>query len=173
MDLLDRFEEIFPDAEIAYLCGDREFIGQEWLTYLLLTPTIPFRLRIKSNHQIHDGRRKLKASVILPICKRSVRNFVGKALGLGRSVYVSALRLEDGELLIVISATKPRDAITDYARRWGIETLFGIFKTRGFCLESTHFQDSQRLSRLLALMSLALCWAVKQVNGCQPAVLSR
>lgn len=45
--------------------------------------------------------------------------------------------------------------------RWGIETLFGIFKTRGFCLESTHFTDSKRLSKLLALMALALCWAVK------------
>jgi hypothetical protein len=45
--------------------------------------------------------------------------------------------------------------------RWGIETLFGRFKTRGFCLESTHFTDSERLSKLLALMTLALCWAVK------------
>ena len=36
-----------------------------------------------------------------------------------------------------------------------------MFKTRGFCLESTHFTDSERLSKLLALMSLALCWAIK------------
>jgi len=40
-----------------------------------------------------------------------------------------------------------------------IETLFGCFKTRGFCLESTHLQDSQRLSKLIALLTLALCWA--------------
>lgn len=31
----------------------------------------------------------------------------------------------------------------------------GMFKTRGFCLESTHFTDAERLSKLLALMSLA------------------
>jgi hypothetical protein len=43
----------------------------------------------------------------------------------------------------------------------GIETLFGIFKTRGFCLESTHFTDAERLSKLLALMALALCWAMR------------
>lgn len=41
-----------------------------------------------------------------------------------------------------------------------IETLFGIFKTRGFCLESTHLKDSERLSKLLALLSLALCWVI-------------
>ena len=46
MDLLDRFEQIFPDAEVAYISGDREFVGREWLTYLLIEPTIPFRLRI-------------------------------------------------------------------------------------------------------------------------------
>jgi hypothetical protein len=42
----------------------------------------------------------------------------------------------------------------------GIETLFGIFKTRGFCLESTHLTDPQRLSKLIGLLSLALCWVV-------------
>ena len=28
-------------------------------------------------------------------------------------------------------------------------------------MESTHFQDSERLRKLFALMSLALCWAIK------------
>jgi hypothetical protein len=28
-------------------------------------------------------------------------------------------------------------------------------------LESTHFVDAERLSKLLALLALALCWAVK------------
>jgi len=61
----------------------------------------------------------------------------------------------------VISPDSPQTAISDYANRWGIETLFGMFKTRGFCLESTHFTDPHRLSKLLALMSLAMCWAMK------------
>ena len=38
--------------------------------------------------------------------------------------------------------------------------MFGIFKTRGFCLESTHLTDAERLSKLLALLSLALCWVI-------------
>lgn len=42
-----------------------------------------------------------------------------------------------------------------------IETLFGIFKTRGFCLESTHLTDAERLSKLFALLALALCWAMR------------
>jgi hypothetical protein len=76
-------------------------------------------------------------------------------------LYVAALRLEDNDLLIVVTPDSPETAIADYASRWGIETLFGIFKTRGFCLESTHFTDSERLSKLLALLTIALCWAFR------------
>ena len=104
----------------------------------------------------------------------------------GRLVYVSALRLDDGELLIVVSSNSSQTSIDDYAKRWGIETLFGMLReqsspvvvrrrsartryTREFCLESTHFTDSQRLSKLLAhdlSIRSALCVGqLKQENG--------
>lgn len=35
MDLLETYRAIFPSSQIAYLCGDREFIAKEWLTYLM------------------------------------------------------------------------------------------------------------------------------------------
>lgn len=73
----------------------------------------------------------------------------------GYWLYVAALRLNDGSLLVVATQSAPKTAIANYANRWGIETLFGIFKTRGFCLESTHLRDSERLSKLLALLTLA------------------
>jgi Transposase DDE domain len=76
-------------------------------------------------------------------------------------VYVSALRLADQELLIVVANRKPQSAITDYAKRWGIETLFGCLKTREFCLEATHLKDPERLERMIALLTIALCWAFK------------
>jgi len=53
----------------------------------------------------------------------------------------------------------PEAAIADYAKRWNIETLFGCLKRRGFCLESTHLSDADRLSKLLAVLTLTLCWA--------------
>lgn len=47
-----------------------------------------------------------------------------------------------------------------YKRIW-YETLFGTLKTRKVCLESTHFTDEARLSKLLALLALAFVWAMK------------
>ena len=162
MDLLERFYSIFPNAEVAYLTGDREFVGKSWLSYLLLEPTIRFRLRIRESDRISDGRKQLRASIIFSHLQPGQTQILsGKKLVWGRLVYISALRLENNELLIVITPEFCESAISDYGKRWGIETLFGMFKTRGFCLESTHFQDSERLSKLVALMTLALCWAVK------------
>lgn len=161
MDLLDQFWQIFPDSQVSYVCGDREFIGKEWLTYLMIEPEIPFRLRIKADHKISDGQKSLSASILfahLQIGEQTVLS--AKRWVWGRQVHVSALRLDDGELLIVISNDCPHKAIADYAHRWGIETLFGMFKTRGFNLESTHFNKQERLSKLFALMSLAMTWAI-------------
>ena len=160
------------------LPGDREFVGKQWFTYLLIEPTISFRLRIRHRDRIHDGKKQLRASIVFANLKPGqTRILSGRQWVWGRAVYVSALRLEDGELLIVVSPDSTTTAISDYGKRWGIEregrwgfpslsnhaveTLFGMFKTRGFCLESTHFTDSERLSKLLALMSLALCWAIR------------
>ncbi|MGL5075574.1 MAG: IS4 family transposase [Waterburya sp.] len=162
MDLLDRFRQIFPDAKIAYLSGDREFVGKQWLTYLLIEPVISFRLRIKKSDRISDGKKQLKASIVFANLKPGQTQILsGRRWVWGRQVYISALRLDNGELLIIISPDSSSSVVSDYGKRWGIETLFGMFKTRGFCLESTHFNDSERLSKLIALMSLALCWAVK------------
>jgi hypothetical protein len=79
----------------------------------------------------------------------------------GHQVYIGALRLQDNFLLTIIAPNYSHNVIDDYAQRWGIETLFGIFKSRGFNLEDTHLIDSERLSRLFALLTIALCWAYR------------
>ena len=79
----------------------------------------------------------------------------------GCFVHLSALRLEDGEPLLVASSKAPRArarAIAAYADRGQIETLFGCLKTRGFNFEDTHLTDPERLSKLLGLLALAFAW---------------
>ena len=67
----------------------------------------------------------------------------------------------DGELLILVIDSRPQTALRDYARRWGIETLFAALKTRGFNLEATHFRDSHKLGKLVALLAIAFTWAMR------------
>src|SRR4051812_1491732 len=48
----------------------------------------------------------------------------------------------------------------DYGLRWGIEAMFSDFKTRGFNLEASHIERTDRLDRLVLVLALALYWAV-------------
>ena len=113
------------------------------------------------DHILKHGRQSLKVRVRFQDLQVGQHKVLRHKKQLwGHWVCIAALRLEDGSLLVVATQTAPKSAIADYAKRWGIETLFGIFKTRGFCLESTHLTDSKRLSKLLALLSLALCWVI-------------
>jgi len=178
MRFIEKLLKLFPDVQIQCLCADREFVGQAWLRYLLLEPSMHFRLRIRATDKIERNGTLLAAKVVFAHLQvGQSQRLSGSCRVWGYPVAVEALRLDDGSLLIVIG---PPDAaeglVTDYALRWGIETLFGIFKTRGFCLESTHFTDPKRLRKLFALLTLALCWAMHTgliLNQFQPIVLKK
>jgi hypothetical protein len=161
MKLFNQFLERFEEREVACLVADREFVGKDWFGYLLSKPVTPFRIRIRDNYKLNDGRQSLKVGVVFADLQPGQTKILRHQRRLwGYWVYIAALRLDDGSLLVIATQTAPTSAITDYAKRWGIETVFGIFKTRGFCLESTHLKDPKRLSKLLALLSLALCWVI-------------
>jgi hypothetical protein len=162
MRFMETFAKRFPTAVVKYLCADREFIGQAWVRYLLLEPTLAFRLRMRCSDQIeHDGKVLAARVIFAHLQIGQSQRLSGTCRVWGYPVAVEALRLDDGELLVVIGPVGAQNLVQDYALRWGIETLFGIFKTRGFCLESTHFTDDERLSKLFGLLTLALCWAMR------------
>jgi hypothetical protein len=162
IELMDEWQRLFPQRQVSCLTADREFIGQQWFSYLLKQTQLPFRIRIRESDKLGNGRSDLKARVVFAhLSLNQTQVLTNRRCLWGEWLYVAAMRLEDGALLVVATADAPETALSDYAHRWGIETLFGIFKTRGFCLESTHLQDPERLSKLFALLTLALCWAFR------------
>jgi hypothetical protein len=160
-ELFNEFLFRFGNEPVACLTADREFIGKDWFEYLLGEPNTPFRIRIRESDLLDDGRQRLSVKIIFQDLLVGQTKVLRHPRWLwGHKLYIAGLRLEDHSLLVVATQSAPQSAISDYAKRWSIETLFGIFKTRGFCLESTHLTDAKRLSKLLALLSLALCWAM-------------
>ena len=148
MQLLSRYLEAFGNVQVAYLTADREFVGQDWFSYLKAAPETPFRIRIRENHCLFDGKRKLPVKTVFASLKVNQTQVLRKKRRLwGHWLYIAARRLDDGGLLVIATQLKPHGAIDDYAQRWGIETLFGLLKTRGFCLESPHLRDSERLAK--------------------------
>lgn len=162
IELIEAFLQVFPDVEVAYLTADREFLGVEWFKFLVEQARMPFRIRLRENVTLDDGTGGLSGKIIFSHLQPHQQQVLRRPrLVAGQWLYGAALRLEDGELLIVVTHHCPDQAIADYANRWAIETLFGCLKTRGFCLEATHLQDPERLSRLLMLLTIAVCWAFR------------
>jgi hypothetical protein len=99
---------------------------------------------LAKNHKISDLFRHLQVGQTE--CRKR-RIWVGRV-----KLYISALRLEDGELLLVVSPMFNASAIRDYALRWEIETLFSCLKGRGFNLENTRLTDPRRVKKLIAVL---------------------
>lgn len=158
--IMEKFIATFGAGSIACLLADREFVGKKWFKFLR-KENIPFRIRIKQNFQVAGTKGTIPVMAIfqhLSVGESLV--LPRKRLILGQYLYLIGLRLED-EYLLLVTDQKPHTALEDYAKRWNIETLFGILKSRGFRFEETHLTDGERINKLLALLTLATLWAFK------------
>jgi hypothetical protein len=161
--ILEKYLNIFPASSIKFVTADREFASRGWLDYLA-EKKIGFCLRIKANVRITDksGKRLLRASRILQTAKLETPvNCRRKRKLWNHWVWLSGVRKANGEQILIVSAEEGGKALSNYCLRWQIETLFGVLKTRGFRLEDTHLTETDRVSRLLALLAIAFCWAIK------------
>ena len=73
---------------------------------------------------------------------------------------------EDGhpEPWFIAMSDAPTTARTfDYGLRWGIEAMFSDFKSRGFGIEDSQLQRTDRMDRLILVMTL------RSTGPCRPA----
>lgn len=160
MQLMDRFLALFGVEPIGFFSADREFIGHRWFSYLL-ERFISFRIRIRENMLIANahGLPVPAHTLFRDLKPGESRLLEGKRQVCGVEVFIIGMLLPSGEYLILVTDKEPETALEDYAQRWEIETLFGALKSRGFRFEETHMTEPQRLSKLIALLALAFCWA--------------
>lgn len=159
--LMERFLAVFGAEQIAVLLADREFVGETWFHWLQ-TQRIPFHQRIKCDTLVpNHWNRMMRVDTLLGALEPGQTHLLpGRRPIWGCFVHLSALRLDDGALLILATFGAPQDqAIDAYADRWQVETLFGCLKTRGFNFEDTHLKDAARLSKMMGLLALAFAWS--------------
>jgi len=167
IDLLEAFISIFGRHKIKYLLADREFVGENWFSYLIKRK-IPFYIRVRENFYLHDFDEKMRLRFFFDRTKPGVYRG-GKICGVklnavGRRLSQKERKEEKEDLLIVVTngpVSNPEEALRIYKQRWEIETLFRAYKKKGFDLEATHITDPDRIRKLVALLSLALVWCYK------------
>ena len=160
IQLINQFLDILGRHKINYLTGDREFIGQEWFDYLVKNQ-IQFRLRIKKNMMISrsNGRLSPAENFFRSLPLSTECQLVGRRFVCGHLLWVTGMRLLSGDYLIVVACDDSAQVMNDYAKRWKIEVLFESLKSRGFNFEDVNLKDKESLKRLLAILTIAFCWA--------------
>ena len=157
--IMEQFLAIFGAEKIKCLTADREFIGNQWFGYLLKS-FIHFRIRIRENFQVTNAKGQFVAvkTLFRDLKPGKYKVLRGRRNVLGHELLVVGSVAPDGEYLIVVTNQDPQNAIEEYLLRWGIETMFGCLKTRGFRFESTHMTITERIDKLVALLAITFCW---------------
>jgi hypothetical protein len=143
---------------IENFVADREFIGKQWLRFLL-EQKIPFVIRVR-NDALIEGI--MSAQVLFRKIEKGAKTAANRRVMLwGELLYVSGSRSPDGELMVLVSNRYHRCPQSVYKKRWEIEVMFQCMKGRGFNLEETRITDAQKIDRLIFLLSIAFCWMYK------------
>lgn len=160
--LVKRFLQTFPEQKIRYLTADREFIGHEWLCWLI-EHNILFRVRIlKSGLVTRPGSVPIAVRFHFLDLKCGRWNALPQRCKIwGMNLYVAASLSQKG-YCYVVGQSCPDTMIEDYRTRWEIESLFSCLKKRGFDLEACRLTDPERTEKFTALLAIAFCWSYSE-----------
>lgn len=155
--LIAKLLQVLPAKRWAVLIADREFIGEDWCSFLRWKK-LRMCLRIKENTRIDDGLARDHFAGLKP---GEVRVLYERTWVYGGWMNVVATLSPLGERVIVISDLPVWDVLQTYRKRWGIECSFSAMKTRGLNLEATHMTAPDRISRLFGLLCIVLAWTLR------------
>ncbi|MBY0282105.1 MAG: IS4 family transposase [Alphaproteobacteria bacterium] len=157
--LLEVVRSWIPEGCRVMLAGDR-FYGTAELVGWCQEQEWGYRLRLKGNLCIYQDQGPDKT---LDQLKAERKKGLEKARFRSGMVTSVGILHDPGhaEPWYIAMNTSPNEYKTlDYGLRWGIESMFSDFKSRGFSLMQTHIRFADRLERLLLVLSIALHWAV-------------
>jgi Transposase DDE domain len=157
--LMNALLRVLPKTRIAVFIADREFIGADWLSYLR-TQGIRRCIRIRKNSLLENSKVTWVYEKFDHLALGQSSFLKRRYTLMGESFYLAGVKLKD-DFLIVACDVKPSKGLQVYGLRWGIETLFGNTKSRGFDFEATHVTHPDKLTLLLGVMSLAIFWALQ------------
>ena len=150
---------LLPKGAKVVLMGDR-FYGSPDLIAWCAKQGWDWRLRLKADLLVFEDGGE---STVAECFARGERMLTGIELTGKRVATNIGMVHEEGhpEPWFIAMSDVPTTAKTfDYGLRWGIEAMFSDFKSRGFGLEDSQLQRTDRMDRLILVMTLALYWAV-------------
>ncbi len=153
IELLNKCFAIVPKKRIGLVVGDREFVGHLWLRYLK-DNNLNFVMRFPKHHLLTTSSdESLAVSDLKLAIGKSCQVMDCLVDGCWGNAWIK--RLDENEYLFLFGNVEVKFLGQLYKKRWCIEAFFQNLKLRGFDLESTHLRSLPKLSKLVALVSLA------------------
>jgi hypothetical protein len=171
IELVELVRELIPEGSTVVFLGDGEFDGTElqatlneagWF-YACRTSkrTVATWEGLKFNLDLLGSR--IKPGMLIELKEvQFTRNAYGPVM-----VLCCWAKDEAEPLYLVSNLSSAEEAIQYYKKRFRIETFFSDQKSRGFNIQKSHIEDSQRLSRLLIASCLAYIWIVYLGSLCK------
>ena len=175
---LDRVAALLPEGVRPVLLGDR-FYGSPALIAWCRAQGWDWRLRLKQDLLVfEDGGETTPDQVrgrLLAACFARGEHLLSDIELTETRVRTNVAMVHEAghpePWIIALSQPPSVHRAFDDGLRWGIEAMFSDFKTRGFNLEDSQITRTDRLDRLVLVLSLALYWAVS--TGMWDAVANR
>jgi hypothetical protein len=158
-ELLNKVKEMMPPEIEIMLSADR-FYGTKNLVEWCQKAGWHYRLRLKGNLIFEHEGGEISAAEIgkMPNSKAIGAIFNNSNI----STNIGYLHEENHPepWIIAMDCDPSKYRILDYGMRWGIECMFSDFKSRGFTITDTHVRKTDRLEKLILILTVALFWAV-------------
>ncbi len=159
--LVQPLKSLLPACKKLILLGGCEFDSWDLQAYAL-SQGWSYVFRTAKNTVIEDSQ--CDSYAVGELCADSktgyllVENF---RIGRRRKGRVNVLEWhkkgEKAPIYLLSNFEWAKNIITYYRRRWGIKTLFGDLKSRGFPLHKTRVKKPEMLCNLLILVAIAFC----------------
>jgi hypothetical protein len=158
-ELLNKVKKMIPPEVEIMLSADR-FYGTKNLVEWCQKAGWHYRLRLKGNLIFEHEGGEITASEVgkMPNSKAIGAIFNNSNI----STNIGYLHEENHPepWIIAMDCDPSKYRILDYGMRWGIECMFSDFKSRGFAITDTHVRKTDRLEKLILILTIALYWAV-------------
>jgi hypothetical protein len=161
IELMTKITKIIPKEQIEIILADREFTGEAWLQYLIKTQELPFAIRLKKSEKVerNNGKKTKLRKYFKDMQPQEMQTVETKIYG-DLAVKITCLQMEKDYLILASNIVIGEEALLTYKQRWSIERSFKSLKKSGFNIEDTHITDQSKLSKLFAVLSIAMALCV-------------
>jgi len=163
--LLDAVAAIMPEGVSILLAGDR-FYGTAALIQWCRKQSWHYRLRLRDNLILHHEGGEITTGEAAKAGMSAVLDAELNNSGVKTHIGILHEKGHKEPWLIALSEPPTKGRVLDYGLRWGIESLFSDFKSRGFAITKTQLKHADRIERLILVLTIALFWAAS--TGMQP-----